>query len=561
MLTTALQEELAKPRTTVQLCILGIIAGLCSASLIILFRLGYESIQLQYLSGVGDFASLEPVYRFLLPIVGALCIIIFAFITGFKHYRMGIPFVIHRVKQHYGTIPVRTTLNQFFGGMIALASGFSVGREGPSVHLGAAGSSFLGTWLKLPYNAVRILAGCGIAAGISASFNTPFAAVIFVMEVVLREYRIHMFIPVMLAAACGSILTQMVFGHSHELDFLTVIHMDGWLLAYLVPFGMFFGASATFFNEQLMRIIKWFRPMSMINRLLLAGVITGAVGLLAPDAMGTGLSAVNLVVQSPDNLNLLLLVLIAKVFLTIVAIGLGIPGGIIGPVVGIGVLAGVIMLLPLQFLAHEQQDLTASFALLGMAAFMTSVLHAPLAALSFVMELSHNPSVIMPAMLVIVSSFVTANQLFGNRSIFIRQLDYQKLSYTTSSIRDTLQKVGVMALIDKEYKLFSDDVSDKTILDFLDTAPTHPVVKKSHYEIDVSFELVQYDISLNPHDHAPLAFFTMQGVPSEATLAEVYELLQKAREGAVYIYRNHSSKIIGVITWDSVRNYLYKQDF
>ncbi|UAA38263.1 chloride channel protein [Paraneptunicella aestuarii] len=561
MLTTALQEELAKPRTTVQLCILGIIAGICSASLIILFRLGYESIQLQYLSGVGDFASLDPVYRFLLPIAGALFIIIFAFITGFKHYRMGIPFVIHRVKQHYGTIPIRTTLNQFFGGMIALASGFSVGREGPSVHLGAAGSSFLGTWLRLPYNAVRILAGCGIAAGISASFNTPFAAVIFVMEVVLREYRIHMFIPVMLAAACGSILTQVVFGHSHELDFLTVIHMDGWLLAYLIPFGMFFGASATFFNEQLMRIIKWFRPMSMINRLLLAGVITGAVGLLAPDAMGTGLSAVNLVVQSPDDLNLLLLVLIAKVFLTMVAIGLGIPGGIIGPVVGIGVLAGVIMLLPLQLVAHGQQDLTASFALLGMAAFMTSVLHAPLAALSFVMELSHDPSVIMPAMLVIVSSFVTANQLFGNRSIFIRQLDYQKLSYTTSSIRDTLQKVGVMALIDKEYKLFSDDVSNRAILDFLDTAPTHPVVKKSQYEIDVSFELVQYDISLNPHDDAPLAFFTMQGVPSEATLAEVYELLQKAREGAVYIYRNHSSNIIGVITWDSVRNYLYKQDF
>lgn len=559
-LLSSLQEELAKPKTTVQLCLLGIIAGACSASLIILFRLGYESIQLHFLSGVGQYASLAPKWRFLLPIAGAILIVIFAYLTGFKHYRLGIPFIIHRVKQFYGTVPLRTTLNQFFGGMVALASGFSVGREGPSVHLGAAGSSFLGTWLKLPYNAVRILAGCGIAAGISASFNTPFAAVIFVMEVVLREYRIHMFIPVMLSAACGSILTRMVFGSGHELDFLNVIGMQGWTLVYLIPFGMFLGACATFFNVYLMRIIKMFRPMTMISRLLLAGLITGCVGYLIPDAMGTGLSAVNLVVDAPDETTLLLMVLVAKVFLTMAAIGLGVPGGIIGPVVGIGVLAGVLLLLPLEYFAPGTEQYTSSFALLGMAAFMTSVLHAPLAALSFVMELSYDTSVILPAMLVIVPSFVTANQFLGNRSIFIRQLDYQKLAYTTSSIRDALQKVGVMALVDKEYKLFV-EAPHSVILDFLDTAPTHPVVQQSTYEIDVSFQLVQYDVSLNPHDHTPLAFHDMQGVPSQSTLAEVYEILQANRDGAVYVYRGQAANIVGVITWDCVRQYLNKQEY
>ena len=117
-----------------------------------------------------------------------------------------------------------------------------------------------------------------------------------------------------------------------------------------------------------------------------------------------------------------------------------------------------------------------------------------------------------------------------------------------------------MALVDKEYKLFV-EAPHSAILDFLDTAPTHPVVQQSTYEIDVSYQLVQYDVSLNPHDHTPLAFHDMQGVPSQSTLAEVYEILQTSRDGAVYVYRGQAGNIVGVITWDCVRQYLNKQEY
>lgn len=554
------QHVLSHPRTSIQLCFMAIIAGLCSSALIILFRLGYESIQLLFTSDVDIFVEVPEFIRFFLPIVGAFLIIAFAFLTGFKHYRMGVPFVIHRVKKHHGEMPFRTTLNQFFGGMVALASGFSVGREGPSVHLGAAGSSFLGQWLKLPYNAIRILTGCGIAAGISASFNTPFAAVLFVMEVVLREYKIHIFIPVMLAAACGSVFTQVVFGTAHELDFLQMAQFPVWMYAYLILFGAVLGAVATLFNHQLMTIMRFFRPVNMANRLLLAGFITGAIGFFLPEAMGTGLSAIQWVLNTPENIQLLLFIFIAKFCLTIAAIGLGIPGGIIGPVIGIGVLLGAILLFPLNWMVDNPEQFTSSFALLGMAAFLTAVLHAPLAALSAVMELSYSTEIILPAMLVIVPAYVTANQFLGNRSIFIQQLDYQKLGYTTSSIRSALEKVGVLAILDKDYKLFV-DAQDRHILAFLDTAPTHPVVLKSSYEIDAEYHLVQYNISLNPHEESALTYDQMNGVPQQATMAEVYEILQNKRAGAVYVYGKTEHAILGVITWDMVRNYLNKQEY
>ncbi|WP_416308722.1 chloride channel protein [Neptunicella sp. SCSIO 80796] len=558
MLLKPYHYELAHPRTSIQRCLLGIVGGCSAAFVIILFRLAIEAIQKIYLQQVDYFTTLDPSIRFILPVCGTILIIVFAYITRFKHYRMGIPYVIHRLKQRYGHIPLRSTINQFFGGMIALASGFSVGREGPAVHLGAAGSSFLGEWLKLPYNSIRILAGCGVAAGISASFNTPFAAVIFVMEVVLREYKVHIFVPVMLAAACGSILTRLVFGEDHEMAFLRFVTLDYWMYLYLVLLGIFLGAMASLFNKQLMRVIQGFRPLGMASRLLLAGAITGGVGYVLPEAMGAGLSAIDVVIASPDNIQLLIAILLGKFFLTIVAIGLGVPGGIIGPIFGIGVLTGTIALLPMGFLLDDVGTYTSSFALLGMAGMMTAVLHAPLAALSAVMELSSNPDVILPAMLVIVSAYVTSTQLFGNSSIFIQQLQYQKLSYKSSSVQIALQTTGVLSVMDADYRLFKGS-PDKAIRDCLEQSPTQLVVKGEDFEIGMQYSLVEWDTSLNPHQSTPLKFTNMEGVPAQATLAEVYEILQASRHGAVYIYNDVPDDIIGVISWHNLRSYLHKE--
>ncbi|MDM7861781.1 chloride channel protein [Alteromonas sp. ASW11-36] len=558
MTLQALRHELAHPRTSVQLCVLGIVAGVSAASVIILFRLCYEWLQLQVLSEYGDYSGTDAWIRLVMPLVAVVGILCVAYLTGFRHYRLGIPFVIHRVKYHFGHIPFRTTINQFLGGMFALAGGFSVGREGPSVHLGAAGSSFIGQWLKLPYNSIRILAGCGIAAGISASFNTPFAAVIFVMEVVLREYKIHIFVPVMLAAACGSLLTRAVFGEFNELAFLTFADFNPWLNAYLVVLGILLGCLASLFNRNLMLVMRFFRPVRMHWRLVLAAVITASAGALVPDAMGASFETVDQLFERDPGVVLLGVVVIVKFLLTITAIGLGVPGGIMGPVMVLGMLAGALLLIPISYLTNTE-GLTSSFALLGVAGMLTAVLHAPLAALSAVMELSYSPQIILPAMLVIVPAYVTSTQFLKNRSIFIQQLDYQKLPYATSSVREVLQKTGVLAVMDQEYKLFY-DAPDKAILAFLDKAPTHPVVQRSSFEIDVQYMLVEYNVSLE-HDANPLTYTSMAGLSHQATLSEVFESLQSARSGAVYIYQDTHDQLLGVITWNMLQSYLMKEQY
>ena len=554
----ALRQELAHPRTSVQVCLLWIIAGVTSALLIVLFRLGIDWLQTSGVSLLQQWGLSAKWVWVVMPISAVVVILLIAFLTGFKHYRLGIPFVIHRVKQHYGHIPWRTTVNQFFGGMLALAGGFVVGREGPSVHLGAAGSSLFGQALKLPQNSIRTLAGCGIAAGISASFNTPFAAVIFVMEVVLREYKIHVFVPVMLAAACGSVITRIVFGEGNELAYFSFSSFSQWLYLYLIVFGCLLGVLATLFNQLLMSVMRAFRKVSMVWRLLLAGLLTAIGGALLPEALGASFEDVNALFSTHPTALILLEILLMKFLLATFAIGLGIPGGIIGPVMVLGMLSGAVLLLPV---AHwlPLEDFTSSFALLGIAGMLTAVLHAPLAALSAVMELSYRPEIILPAILVIVPAYVTATQFLGNRSIFIQQLDFQKLPYAITSIREALEKTGVLAAMERDFKLFY-DAPETALEKVLSNNPTQTVIQQKRFEQDINYSWVHYDVSLDRHAH-PISYQAMQGVSAQATLAEVYELLKSTRSGAVYIFEDDPAKLTGVITWNRLQSFLQRAQF
>ncbi|WP_339723179.1 chloride channel protein [uncultured Paraglaciecola sp.] len=554
----AFRKELATPRTSIQLCAIAIVAGVCSAALIIVFRLFIEWIQLLFLPEVNNFSALSPNTRLFVPMVGAILIVIIAYLTGFKHYRMGIPFVIHRVKHYFGHIPFRTTINQFLGGAIALASGFSVGREGPSVHLGAFGSSFIGQWLKLPDNSIRILSGCGIAAAISASFNTPFAAVLFVMEVVIREYKIHIFIPIMLAAACGSVMTRAVFGEVQELAFIQFTDFNHWIYLYLVIFGIVLGALATFFNNSLMAIIRGFHRFDMVRRLLIAGAVTSLVGFILPEALGTHFNSAHALFSENYDIQLLVWVLCAKFILTIVALGLGVPGGIIGPVFVIGMLGGVLLASPLGLFVNDVSELHGSFSLLGMAGLMAAVVHAPLAALSAVMELSYSPELVLPAILVIVPAYVTATQFLGNRSIFIRQLDYQKLPYTISSVMEYLQRTGVLAIMDTEFTMAQRD--KEHLVSELAIADQKALVYKSSVDDHTEYALVSYDNGKGG-DAIRMTLTPMKAVRFQATLAEVYALLSPNRAGAVYIFSNTTDDIVGIISWETLRHYLHKANY
>lgn len=546
------RKRLALPQTSWQLCLLAIIGGSAAASMVILFSLTIDAIKTFYAILFGNYNSLNLLSRLLLPLSGIIIIILLSWLTGYKYTRAGIPFVLHRLKVSYGVMPLRNTINQFFGGAFALASGFSVGKEGPSVHLGAACAGYIGNKLNLPYNSIRTLCACGIAAGISACFNTPIAAVMFVMEVILREYKIHIFIPVMLAAIIGSLITRYSLGPVHEFEFFVKFSLNIAYYPYLVIFGIFIGILASLFNHQLIYLIKRFQHIFIVKRLILAALITALLSYLLPNAYDGGMSQVSFAISNQWQFQLIATALLAKFLMTIIALGLGIPGGVIGPILSIGAIAGVLASLIIGQLTGNA-ELASDFALMGMAGFMAATLNAPLAALLAVVELSNQLEVIVPAMVIIATSCLASGQFFKNRSLFIMQLDIQNLTYRKPPIENFLQNIGVLGVM-KENFIFKDEADIKQNLTITDTSPTDDfILSKQPFDNGLQFfwhEAVFEGGKMVQKKHQLIA------LSSQSTLGEAYAILHNIRFGGVYIYHQNPEDIIGIIPFEQIRRYL-----
>ena len=189
---------------------LGLASGLLAGAVILVFRKTIESAQAAFLPGGGveNYEALGWEYRLALPIGGGLLLGLLWQLIAPKHRAVGVTHVMERLAYHQGYLPWRNALMQFVGAAASIIAGHSVGREGPGIHLGAASGSLLGQGLTLPNNAIRNLVACGTAAAIAASFNTPIAGVVFAMEVVMMEFTLAGFAPVILAAVSATMLTR-----------------------------------------------------------------------------------------------------------------------------------------------------------------------------------------------------------------------------------------------------------------------------------------------------------------------------------------------------------------
>ena len=432
-----------------QLAVLGILSGFATGLVAVVFRLGMEWPLAQLLPGGGSegFETLSPQLRFALPLTGALVIGGVFYLFGRQAQQVGVGHVIDRYQRHQAHLPARNAILQFIGGILAVISGHSVGREGPAVHLGAASASLLGQYFKLPNNSLRVLVGCGVASAIAASFNTPLAGVIFAMEVVLMEYTIAGFVPIILAAVCGAISSRLVFGDTPAFDMPTLQMTSMLELPYLALCGLVVGLASAAMLQLHTLALRW-QNRPIFVRMAFAGLIAGSAGVLAPQVMGTGYDTLELAMLGEASLTLLAIIVVAKLITSTLTLALGIPGGSIGPTLVIGACIGGCLGIIGKAFSPADSALIGFYALVCMGAMMAGVLNAPLAALLALLELTYNPGVLLPAMLVIVITCITTRQLSKQPGLFMVGRD---VGDAHSPVAQALNRVGVTSAMTHDY--------------------------------------------------------------------------------------------------------------
>ena len=456
-----LRLRTSRPDALLQLAVLGVIAGMMTGMVIVSFRFLIEAAQIFFLP-YGDpenYEGLPVSLRILIPIAGAMLIAVIFKLCAKSDYTVGVSHVMERLSYHQGYLHIRGLIMQYIGAGIAIISGQSLGREGPAIHLGAGTSSLLGQQLGLPNNTIRTLIACGTAAAIGASFNTPLAGVIFALEVVMLEYTLASFLPVILSAVSATTVSRAVFGSE------IVFSVPNFQLVTLLelPYVMFLGVVTGFVAFIFIYLTKISaqagRNLSLWTKFTIAGSVTGLLAIFAPQIMGIGYDTVNNTLVNNIGFTLLVMIFAAKLIATACSIGMGLPAGLIGPTFVIGACLGGILGLFAQPIFPELSSSPGMYALIGMAAMMGATLQAPLAALTAVFELTSNPNIILPGMLAIVTAELTASQLFGQRSIYTMLMQLRGMDYRHEPLVQALRRVGVANVMNRNVQRSTNIIS------------------------------------------------------------------------------------------------------
>lgn len=568
LLLSHYRRQLVNYESVLAYSLLGILGGLASGLVVLAFELSID--ELGSLWGVGssgaDFEGLPRWLHFALPVGGALLLgCVYATLKP-RDRETGIVHILSRMHSHYSILPLRNTCLQFIAGTFALATGQSGGREGPGVHLGGAVNSLLGQWLRLPNNSLRMLIACGTAGGISAAFQTPLAGVLFTLEVILGEYTVLSFIPVMLAAVAASTISHAL-SPGDSLFQLPALQLNSLLELPLIVFlGLCCGTAAAIFIR-VSKVAAQFPHRSVILRFSIAGMLTGMLALLVPEVLGMGNDTLSLALHGKLALSSLILIALCKLLTTAVSCGVGMPVGLIGPNLLIGACIGGVLGLSGMALNPQWVSDPTLYVVVGMGAAMGAVLNAPLAAVLAIIEMTQSLSISVAAMLAIVTATLTNSSLFKQRSAHQTALRQLKRRAPQDPLNQLLHRTSVRATMDTRVVRVPAVFPRDDLETLIDAAPAWcliHLVDDDLYLVDGT-ELVQwlggaeFEEGLTDLTKASLRRWTISSIPLQATLRQAMDIMQEeTSEAACIIEYSHNTGrplLYGVITRANIEKY------
>jgi chloride channel protein, CIC family len=326
----------------------------------------------------------------------------------------GIPFlkgVLHRLR----TLSWRRLLPvKFLAGVLSIGGGLALGREGPTVQMGGSIGDAVADWLKSAPEERRTLIAAGAGAGLAAAFNAPLAGVIFVLEEIRRDFHPIVFGAAFLAAAIADIVVGLLSGTFPVFSIPSYPSPPILSLPFFAVLGILAGVLGVLYNKSLLYAIGLFARADRrwkFASAALAGAAVGLVGWFSPILIGGGHSLAELLLAGNVALALIPLYFLTRYVLSISSYATGAAGGIFAPLLGLGALIG----LGVGEVAHQLIPAAvpqpAVFAVVGMAAYFTAIVRAPLTGIVLIVEMTGNYEQMLPLLVTCFCAYAVAEVL------------------------------------------------------------------------------------------------------------------------------------------------------
>jgi CIC family chloride channel protein len=504
----------------------------------------------------------------LIPMAGGLIVgpIVFKFATEAKGH--GVPEVMLAVARQGGIIRPRVALAKAVASAICIGSGGSAGREGPIVQIGSAIGSTIGQLLKMSTSRVKILVGCGAAAGISAVFNAPIAGVIFSLEIILGDFAIKTFSPVLLSSVIASVVTRTFMGDHPAFNVPSYSLVSAWEMPLYMVLGVLCGAIAVLFTNSLHQTESLFERIKMnpVFRPALGGLILGLIGVYYPQVFSDGYDTIKLTLYGQMVVWLTLILIFLKIAATSLTLGSGNSGGIFAPSLFIGAAAGGTFGYVVHALFPTITATEGAYSLVGMAALLGGTTHAPITAILIIFEMTSDYRIILPLMVSVTFSTLVARHLY-EPSIYTIKLIKRGIYLKAGRDIAVLKGLKVIDVMDKQFETIPADTPMAKIIEKVEASrgTTFIVTDRDERFVGIlSFQdmlgiLTKHtlDYLIIAKDIATTDFVTVY--PDDDLETAQHKMAIKDSRLLPVVNKNDSSIILGVLRREDMTAYYNKK--
>ncbi|MBW1980374.1 MAG: chloride channel protein [Deltaproteobacteria bacterium] len=326
----------------------------------------------------------------------------------------GVPATMEAVALKRGIIKVRTFLIRTLASALTLGSGGSAGKEGPIIQIGASIGSAVGQFFRVSGDRMRVLVGCGAAAGLASIFNAPIAGVLFALEVVLGEFNIHIFSPIVISSVVATAVSRAWLIEGAALKLPPYHLFSYWEILLYAVLGICAGVVSVVFTRTLHGMEDLFEhhaPLKAHWKPIFGGLAVGMIGFFYPQILGCSYAPITQAIQGDFLWQTLVALLVLKVVGTAFTLGSGGSGGILYPSLFLGAMVGGALGDLFHTIFPQIVSSPGGYALVGMGAVLGAAVQAPMAAIMMVFELTNDYAIILPMMTACVLATVIHRRL------------------------------------------------------------------------------------------------------------------------------------------------------